>query len=328
MIFASAPHARAQNVLFDLHGDSEGDWFGGSLAPFSDRNGDGVLDFLVGSPRDAGPLFHAGRVRVLSGADASVLLDLAGSAIEEQYGTAVADAGDVDHDGVHDVVVGIRYWGVTGNKPGAVRVVSGANGATLFNIPGLQDASEFGTTVAGLGDVNGDTYPDFAGGAPRHAGATGGNSGLVRVISGANGAILYTLSGTQSNEFFGAALSAGGDVDADGEPDLIVGAYGNSTAGERRGMARAYRGYDGTILQTVYGDQNFMSHGTSVGGAGDLNGDGHADFLAGTPFGATPRAARSVSCARTPARTVRSCTSGKVPLRSKDSAPTSRAVAT
>jgi hypothetical protein len=282
---ATSSAARAQTVLYDLRGDSDGDWLGGSLAAFTDANGDGVPDFLVGIPRDASPLFHSGRVRLISGADGSVLLNVTGETVEEQFGTAVADAGDVDHDGVHDILVGIRYWGPTfNNQPGAIRILSGTTGAVLFNIPGTQVASEFGLAIAGLGDVDGDGFPDFAAAAPRQTGVTSGsNTGLVRVISGANGATLYTLTGTQDNEFFGGALAAAGDVDADGLPDLIVGAYGNSQAGDRTGMVRVYRGFDGLVLQTFYGDQPVMVLGTSVSGAGDLNGDGHADLLAGAP---------------------------------------------
>ena len=89
---------------------------------------------------------------------------------------------------------------------------------------------------------------------------------------------ICTLDGAKQNDAFGRSVSSAGDVDRDGCPDLIVGA----TEGiNQRGSAVVYSGRDGRVLYRIAGQAFDDSLGFSVGTAGDLNKDGHDDFLVG-----------------------------------------------
>lgn len=276
--------ARGQDVLFELHGDSGGDRLGNDVCRVADLDGDGVPEFAVSATRATSPLVQAGRVRVHSGASGTVLLTFAGSAVFEELGAAVADIGDLDHDGKHDLAVGIRQYGTPGSRTGAVSVYSGATGAPWMLVLGPQADCEFGGSIAGVGDVDLDGVPDFAVGAAYWDLPNASSVGLVEVVSGGTGAILSSWHGSASNDWLGWDVANAGDADADGKDELLIGVRGDSSAGDRTGKVLVVRPSDGTTLLSISGDQPVMSLGVSVSGAGDVNGDGHADFLAGAPF--------------------------------------------
>ena len=90
---------------------------------------------------------------------------------------------------------------------------------------------------------------------------------------------LYTFNGNLAYDELGSAVSGAGDVDKDGYPDIIVGAV--QVGGNLAGSARVYSGHDGRLLFTVLGDGLGDAFGYSVSGAGDVNKDGHDDFIVG-----------------------------------------------
>ncbi|MBI3811090.1 MAG: FG-GAP repeat protein [Nitrospirae bacterium] len=119
--------------------------------------------------------------------------------------------GDVNGDGVPDVIVGSPHNSPNGvSDAGSVYVYSGSNGSLIFKINGLVAGAELGTSVALIGDINGDGREDFAAGAPRQGG------GAVYVFSGATGQVLYTIVNGLSNDNFGFSVSSAGDIDGDG----------------------------------------------------------------------------------------------------------------
>jgi len=150
----------------------------------------------------------------------------------------------------------------------------------LFTFDSGDSTSDlFGWSVSGAGDVNGDGFSDLIVGA-RDDDFGGVDSGSARVLSGVDGSILYNFYGDSSYDRFGWSVSGAGDVNADGFDDFIVGAR-NNRSGASRGSARVFSGIDGSILYNFVGDSPDDLFGESVSGAGDVNGDGFADFIVG-----------------------------------------------
>ncbi|MHC5073153.1 MAG: hypothetical protein ACYTGO_21970, partial [Planctomycetota bacterium] len=134
-----------------------------------------------------------------------------------------------------------------------------------------------GTSVSIAGDVNKDGFTDIIMGAPTDT--RGPGTAIVR--SGRDGAVLFTLSGDSNADQFGFSVSGAGDLDKDGVADFIVGAYFDDNKGNQSGSVRAFSGRTGKILYTRDGDAAGDYLGQSVSGIGDVDRDGHDDFVAG-----------------------------------------------
>jgi len=147
---------------------------------------------------------------------------------------------------------------------------------------GDSEGDYLGYSVSGTGDVNNDGYADFIAGAYNDDN-NGSNSGSARVYSGVDGSILYAVNGDSPNDYLGVSVSGAGDVNNDGYDDFIIGAFGDDNNGLDSGSMSVYSGVDGSILYTVNGDSSDDLLGFSGSGAGDVNGDGYADFIVGSP---------------------------------------------
>ena len=268
---ATAPAAPAQTTLYSLHGDGASDQLGEAVASAGDCNGDGVPDIVAGAPRDnsGGGLGYA---RVYSGADGSVLFTRHGWANQDQFGEAVAGAGDVNNDGFDDVVVGSRYSDVA-DATGNAQVFSGVDGSLLHTLSMNVDNNFVVGEVAGVGDLDGDGHDDVAVGAP-YDDTYGINAGLVRVFSGATGAVLFEAHG-DARDAMGWSVDVAGLVDGDAVPDLVVGSDGYTTTD--LGAAWVISGVDGSVIHRFDGDQDLSLFGREVRGVEDLNGDGRGD---------------------------------------------------
>ena len=161
-----------------------------------------------------------------------------------------------------------------------IRDSSGVDGSVLYNFDGFLSI-ELGGSVSGAGDVNGDGFDDLIVGA-RFEGFAFSSNGKARVLSGIDGSILYDFRGDSNSDFLGGSVSGAGDVNGDGFADLIVGATGVDNNGSASGSARIFSGVDGSVLYNFDGDRTRDGFGFSVSGAGDVNGDGIADFIVGT----------------------------------------------
>ncbi|MDP6941745.1 MAG: hypothetical protein QGH51_06935 [Planctomycetota bacterium] len=206
---------------------------------------------------------------------------VAGPTIYDELGRSVDAIGDLNGDGYDEVIGGAPYAAANGQDCGLITVYDGASSSILFNIDGDDARDEMGLRVAGVGDVNGDNVPDFAGAAPSDE--LGGNgSGTVRVYSGSTGALLHQFIGSAADEHLGGDLSYLGDVNGDGRADILIGAtQKGGGASTQYGFASVYSGASGALLYTVSGSAANDQFGYAVGGGGDLDGDGVNDFAVG-----------------------------------------------
>lgn len=199
--------------------------------------------------------------------------------ISEGFPHALDNAGDVDGDGHDDLIVGSHV-----TFPGRAYIYSGATGALLHALVGAHPQDEFGFSVAGIGDVDGDLVPDVAVGAPNDDQADF-EAGRVYLISGATGETIREISGNQRRGELGTSVSAAGDLDGDGVPDILAGAPRDSVPGVYSpGAAYAFSGQTGQVLRTWRGEQPGEYLGRGVAGNFDADGDGVPDVAAGAPY--------------------------------------------
>ena len=258
------------NVIYTLA--LPGIQFGWAISELPDVNGDGVTDLIVSD--DPGFSGAPGLVYVFSGADGA-LLQQHSEGPGGRLGYAIADAGDVDADGVHDVIAG---------RPGTstAYVYSGADGNTLLTIN--RPASEhLGVAVARAGDVDGDGHADLLVGA-QNAAINGADSGRAYVFSGADGSLLHAMDGAPG-DLLGTATDRVPDTTGDGVPEHAVGAR---DAGKwNDGAVELFDGASGTRIWSFVGPKEDQDLGLFfVAGLPDLSGDGVPDVYA-ADFGAT-----------------------------------------
>ncbi|MDX2115642.1 MAG: hypothetical protein SFZ24_08495 [Planctomycetota bacterium] len=283
-----ATSAAAQIVhcpLYVFNGDSPEEWLGSSVSGAGDVNNDGFADIIVGAPEDDNNGINTGSARVFSGATGEILYTFNGNLLNGGFGCSVSGAGDVNNDGVGDLIVGAR-GDIENDKnpaPGSAHVFSGATGQLLYTFSMDIPGDGFGWSVSGAGDVNNDGFADLIVGAVYDYSAGYYNSGSARVFSGATGAILYTFLGDSQEDVLGWSVSGVGDVNNDGFDDFIVGAPGDDNNERNSGSARVLSGANGTVLYNFNGNSLGDGFGHSVSGAGDVNNDGFDDFVIGAP---------------------------------------------
>lgn len=269
--------ASAQSLLHDVPGLAAGELFGTAVALTGDLDGDGRCDFAATTVAGAQ---NRGAIRAYSGLDAHLLWEVQGSTAGQRFGASLARIGDVDGDGRPDLIVGAWLASFTGAlQTGLARVVSGASGATIREHRGDSAQDHFGWTVAGLGDVDGDTVQDYAVAAVDDD-DNGGSAGSVRVFSGATGAALYTLRGTAGEQLLGTSIARVPDADGDGRDDVAVGAPSFASS-PQPGYVRLHSGATGALLWSASGSANMDQFGGALAGLGDLDGDGRGEVAVG-----------------------------------------------
>src|SRR6185295_15940888 len=255
---------------------------GGAVAGPGDVDGDGLADVAVGAPGyrvpGATPLVQAGRVYLYSSKTGKLLWTSTGSAAGDRFGQSLAAFGDLNGDGAGDLAAAAPY--ANGGK-GLVRILSGRTGQVLATLQGSSTDEHFGWALAATRGVDRGSDPsDLIVGVP---GASGG--GRVELYSGYDGSFLADYGPQLAGTDFGVAV-AGGDVDGDGEGDVLVGAPSEKNAsGVKVGAVHAFPGHHPFEIFTLFGEAptavSSNQFGAAVAGVGDLNGDGLDDFAVG-----------------------------------------------
>ncbi|MEB3231650.1 MAG: hypothetical protein VKJ64_11625 [Leptolyngbyaceae bacterium] len=317
---------------FRLKGVDEEDLSGSAVSNIGDINNDGIDDVLIGAPdatsSDAGESYvvfgssssfdDTVDLQDLDGEDGFVII---GEDSDDLLGSSVSGGGDINGDGIADFIIGAPG---ADNGAGATYVIFGSSSdfdQSLdldnlasdegFVIEGIDKDDASGTSVSSIGDFNGDNIDDLIIGAPNANNGTGetyviwGSTedfGSSLELSSLDGTAGFTIRGINDTDFSGGKVSGAGDINGDGLNDIVIGAaLANDGVGEAYVVFGSQDNfYDLLELSDLDGDNGFLINGidtadlvgSSVSGAGDVNGDGVDDLIIGA-IGAEDEAGES-----------------------------------
>lgn len=266
--------------------NNEDDAFGSVSAAAGDINQDGYDDVLVGA---SGADMSTGKVYIYLGTADGLALKpskiLTGEETGDDFGCSVAPAGDVNHDGFADVIIGASSASRASGR--AYLYLGGEEGLSdtpSFIINGEGPVRYLGNSVASAGDVDHDGFDDIL------VGASGGNGihGKVFLYMGSTTGIksspAVAFESSESDDRFGTAVSSAGDINKDGFQDIIIGAS-RAVSADVKGRAYIYLGSKTGLRDspenTFSGKLNHDGFGRAVASAGDINHDGFSDILIG-----------------------------------------------
>ena len=299
-VYYGAPAAPSRTPDWTAHETQTDAHLGDAVGTAGDVDGDGYADVIVGAPLYDGGEADEGKVYVYLGGAGGLETDPAWTAESNQagakFGVAVGTAGDVNGDGYGDVVVGAPSYDDTSTNEGRAFVWHGsetglgANGDPTnadWQFWGIYGHNYLGQAVGAAGDVNGDGFGDLILSAPGFDGSEL-DQGRVCVFHGSAAGlsgVAWEKYGDQASARLGAAVGAAGDVNGDSYSDVVIGASDYSSPEAYEGRAYVYHGsadgLEDAPAATMESNLADAYLGSSVGAAGDVDGDGYADVIVG-----------------------------------------------
>ena len=278
--------------------------FGCSVASAGDVNGDGYSDVIIGAFLfDDGVITDEGRAYVYHGSAGGLGASPVGIADDANqassgFGRSASCAGDINGDGFSDVIIGaLLYDDGANTDEGRAFIYYGSAtgiGAAPVNTPDDADQAnaQFGFSVSGAGDVNGDGFSDVIIGAYAYDDGANTDEGRAFVYHGSAGGLSASPNNipddaNQSTAYFGRSVASAGDVNGDGYSDVIIGAHQyddgiNTNEGRVFVYHGSLTGLSASPASTPDdANQSDALFGVSVACAGDVNGDGYSDVIIG-----------------------------------------------
>lgn len=296
-IYLGSPSGPATLPAWSVQGEGENDQYGHSFGTIGDVNGDGFSDFIAAAQGyDASHAKDAGKAYVYLGSSKGLSPTPAwvrtGSNPFELFGDCSGPAGDINGDGLGDVVIGA--YGRDSFK-GMAYVFLGARGGLssgpAWTAKGERTDDWFGYSVASCANLKGDGFPALVIGGKQHPQGSLQRAGKVYAYYGSRSGFAetpsWTAQGETEGELFGWRALPTGDVLGNGRNGVIVSGYmfGNDQkhfCGKVYAYLAGPQGLPAKPDWTFEGESDNSLLGYSIA-SGDFDGDGHSDLLVGAP---------------------------------------------
>jgi len=294
-VYYGSPDGLKKEASWTAEGNQANGFFGSSVASAGDVNKDGYADVVIGAHFYDNGETNEGRIFVYLGSPNGLAKEAVwtaeGNQVGANFGKSVASAGDVNKDGYSDILVGAPNYDNGHVNEGRAFLYLGTNmGMTqsaAWTGESNQADANFGLSVACAGDVNGDGFADIVVGASRYDEGMS-NVGKIYVYMGAsNGLSLYpdwTYTGNIMDGNLGISVATAGDINGDGFSEIIIGSFGSGSQNPKGSafvFSGSVRGMTNQVAQIAIQNNPQALVGQSVSTAGDINGDGYADVIAG-----------------------------------------------
>ncbi|MFI5171303.1 MAG: FG-GAP-like repeat-containing protein [Chitinophagales bacterium] len=294
-LFGSKPFFRVSENQLIFQTNQANSQLGYSIADAGDVNGDGIDDMIVGAPFFDNGQLDEGKIFVFYGSNSELSLtpewSFENNKAKANFGISVAAAGDVNGDGYGDIIAGASKLSHGQSQEGGAYIYYGSPTGlmgTPVSIESNQDKANLGVSVSSAGDINRDGYGDIIIGAEKYDNGLQ-DEGAVYVhygsAAGINPLPNLILENNKKKSNFGHSVAQAGDVNGDGYSDIFVGADKLTTGQSLEGKVYIYKGSSGGLITTPIwsyeSNQINANLGCSVSSAGDVNGDGFSDVLAG-----------------------------------------------